>query len=155
MSRTNCPEEASVLRAARVGGLPEALASHVAGCAGCREAVETLRWMQSLARGDTEQSALPDAKVIWWRAQLSDQRAKAGRTPRLLEWLELATGLVVPLCIAGWIAWHWFSIQGEAMKLLLGVAPGFALAASVCATLAPALLLLAATFLAYPLLLRD
>jgi hypothetical protein len=73
----------------------------------------------------------------------------------VLGGLETASGAVVLMGLAGWVAWHWFAIQAEAMKMLFDLAPQFALAAYSLAVLAPAVLLLAAMSLAYPLFVRD
>jgi hypothetical protein len=155
MSRGICGQEEAVSAAVTRGGLPQHLAAHAADCPRCREIVGTARWMQSLAHADGTIPELPDPKLIWWSAQLSGQQARVEKNRRLLGWLEIASGAAVPLGLAGWIAWRWFTIQAEAMKLLIGMTPQFGLAAYSLATLAPALLLLAAMFLAYPLLVRD
>jgi hypothetical protein len=155
MNPVSCTQEAAVLRAVCAGEMPQTLASHAAGCAVCREIVETSHWMQSLARGTAQSVALPDAKLVWWQARLADRQAKAERTKGWLEWLEIAPGAIVPLGLAGWVAWHWYSIQAEAMKLLLSLAPQFVVTAYSFAMLAPVSLLFAAMFLMYPLLVKD
>ena len=155
MSRSMCPQEAAVLRAARTGEWPEALAAHAAQCRHCREIADTARWMQALAQSSEKNPALPDAKLVWWRAQLAEQRAKAERTRNALGWLEIASGTVVPLGLAGWVAWHWYEIQARATLLLTGELSQFPAAAYAVASLAPALLFLAAISLVYPLFIRE
>jgi hypothetical protein len=154
MSRTSCPQEEAILKAARAGELPEDFASHALRCAVCREIVQTARWMQSLAQGAVAGAALHDARLVWWNAQLADRRAKAEKTRTVLEWLEVFPGAIVPVVLAGWVAWNWFAIQGQATRLIGEWLPQF-WAAFALASLAPALLCLAAIFLAYPLLVGE
>jgi hypothetical protein len=134
--------------------MPRHVATHLPDCACCREIVAAAHWMQALAR-PSEAVELPDPKLVLWRAQISARHAAAEKTRSMLGWLETASGAVVLMGLAGWVAWHWFAIQAEGMKLLIGMTPRFALLAYSLATLAPALLLLAAMVLAYPLLVRD
>ncbi len=155
MSGMTCPQEAAVLRAVRTGEWPEALAIHAAGCAPCRGIVQAAQWMQSLVQSSEKNLVLPDAKLVWWRAQLADRRAKAEGTQSVVEWLAFVSGAIAPLGLAGWVAWNWFGIQWQAARLLAGWSPQWAAAAYWFTSLAPALLFLAALSLAYPLLVRE
>jgi hypothetical protein len=111
--------------------------------------------MQALAHGSEPAPQLPDARLVWRRAQLSHRRAEPDKKRRLLEWLAIASGGAVPISLAAWVAWNWFVIQFQATALLAGWLPQFWAGAYVLASLAPAALLLAAISLAYPLLSRD
>ena len=155
MSGMSCPQEAAVWKAVRAGEWPEALATHAAGCAPCRGIVQAAQWMQSLAQTPEKNLAVPDANLIWWRAQLADRRAKTEKTQGVEEWLAFVSGAIVPLGLAAWVAWNWYGIQSAAGGLLMGLAPQFSLAAVPLAALAPALLFLGAISLAYPLLVRE
>jgi hypothetical protein len=152
MSRKGCVRETAVLRAAHAGELPETLAAHAAGCLSCREAIETLRWMQSLARDAAERGALPDAKVIWWKAQLSERQAKVEKIHNLATWLACGPGAVIGLAL---VASHWYSIQTQAMKLLFALAPQLTLIPYRLVALTPLLLFFAVMCLVYPLLAND
>jgi hypothetical protein len=127
----------------------------VKDCADCGEIVAAARWMRALTQGQKAPRDLPDAKLVWWAAQLSEQHAQIEKQRSAVGLLEAASGAAVPLGLSVWIAWHWFAIQGEAMKILVGFAPGFAPAAVGLAVLTPALLLLGAMALAYPILVRE
>jgi hypothetical protein len=155
MNQANCPHEAAVSKAARTNEWQESLTTHLAECAHCREIVQASRWMQALAQTTAKTATLPDAQLLWTRAQLADRTAQAVRTRRLWEWVEVLSGATVPLGLAAWVAWNWYVIQGEATKLLVGLAPQLSLAAYSFSSLAPALLILAAISLAYPLLVRE
>ena len=155
MSGMTCPQEAAVLKAVRAGEWPEALVTHAAGCALCRGIVQTAQWMQALAQTPEKILAVPDANLVWWRAQLADRRAKTEKTQSVEEWLAFVSGAIVPLGLAAWVAWNWYGIQAAAGGLLMGLAPQFSLAAVSLAALAPALLFLGAISLAYSLLVRE
>lgn len=155
MSRTICPQEAAVTKAARTGEWTDSLRTHAAECAICREVVQTAHWMQALAQSPAKNHTMSDADLLWRRARLAERQAQAEKSQRGLEWLEILSGAIVPLGLAGWVAWNWYAIQGEATKMLIGLVPQLSLAAYSFSTLAPALLILAALSLAYPLLVRD
>lgn len=155
MNRTSCPQEEAVRKAAGAGKLPESVANHAFTCAVCRDVVQTSRWMQSLAQSDVQGSTLPDAKLVWWNAQLADRRSATEKKRRLLEGLEIITGAGAPILLAGWVAWNWYGIEALATQLLASQLPQFVEAEYALASLAPALLLLGALFLAYPLLIRE
>jgi len=155
MSRASCTQEAAVTKAARTNAWSESLATHAAGCAVCREVLETARWMQALARDRGEDSQPPDASLVWWRMQLADRRAKAEKTRTVLEWAEIVSGAIVPLGLAGWATWNWFAIQGAAASLMIDLAPQFPLAVLSLSALVPALLVLGAISLVYPLVARE
>jgi len=144
-----------VTQAARARRWPESLAEHVAQCQHCRGIAQAAQWMQALAQNSEKPLGLPEANLVWWRAQLAEQRRKAARTQSALEWLAFASGAVVPLGLAAWVVWNWYGIQAAAGGLLMGLAPQFSLAAVSLAALAPALLFLGAISLAYPLLVRE
>jgi hypothetical protein len=155
MSQFVCPQEAAVAQAARTRRLPEPLAAHAAKCEHCRGIAQAAQWMQSLAQNSERTSGLPEANLVWWRAQLAEQRKKAARTQGALEWLAFASGATVPLGLAAWVVWNWYGIQAAAGGLLIAVVPQFSLAVVSLAALAPALLFLGAISLAYPLLARE
>jgi hypothetical protein len=155
MNRGSCVHEAAVTKAASSGLWPESLRAHAEECAHCRGIVHAARWMQSLAQGGEKDADSADAKLLWWRAQLAERRARAEKTRGLLGWLEIVSGAAVPVMLAGWVVWHWYAIQAVAARSLIGLWPEFALAAVSFSALAPALLFLAAISLAYPLFGRE
>jgi hypothetical protein len=93
MNRGKCPEEAKVA-AMRAGEGDALLAAHAAGCAVCREVLETAKWMQALTLAAGENDPLPDPGLLWqkarWAELLSAKQAKAERTCQALQWVEVS-----------------------------------------------------------------
>ena len=167
MKDMNCPQEAAVAKAARtatpLNEWDKSLAAHAAICPVCRGVVQASRRMQALAH-DPEASlalpdSLPDPGLLWWRAQLSEKQAgkqaKAERVRNVLEWVEFAFAAIIPLGLATWIAMNWYVIQSLATQLLLDAWPRLSTMAYAFASLAPAVLTLAAISLAYPILAKE
>jgi hypothetical protein len=69
-SPTHCPREKDVNRAGNAGRLDPELAAHVADCPVCRDAWLVARGMEHLPAGPADFRMLPDASVIWRRAEL-------------------------------------------------------------------------------------
>ncbi len=100
---THCPQEAAVSRAVRTGDWSDSLRTHAEGCAFCSEIVGASRWMQSL--GTMENAvALPDASVVWRRAQFAQKQRIAERAQNALAWCEIAAAAFICAGLAGWVA---------------------------------------------------
>src|SRR5579862_9240936 len=119
MKRMDCPQEEAVTKAVRAGSLDASLQAHVAACEICRVIVDAWTWMQALADAPGSNRTLPDASLVYWRARLSEQEVEAEKAQDILDWAELAAG-VVAIGFAGWGAWHWTAIQGLVTGLLEG-----------------------------------
>lgn len=162
MRRESCGQEGEVLRAVHTGMWEEALSAHATACAVCREIVEVSRWMKTLAESPEGTDPLPDAGLVWCRAQLSEKQAEAERAQNILDWAGFIFAVLVSAALAGWVGWNWDAIQGTLTSLLADAWQGlWAAWPSVFGTM-PALslsgvviLFLAAIVLAYPLLVRD
>lgn len=152
MKHPKCPHEEAVARAARTGNWETSLTTHATTCPICREIMKTSTWMQALARSSESSLSLPDASLLWWRAQLSEKQAKAERSQDLLEWIAFASVAVPSLGLIVWLAWNWYAIQGWIAWILVGAQPRMT-AYSVLILLPPiiTLLSLAAVVLVYPI----
>ena len=150
----SCPQEAEVSRAVGTREWQESVGTHVAECTYCWEIVQTSHWMQALVEGPTKNRDLGDAEQLWRKAQLAERQAKANKNQGFLEWLEVLSGTVVPLSLAGWVAWNWYEIQGQVTALLIGSWPQLWATAYSLSSLAPAVLVLAAISSVYPLFTR-
>jgi len=73
MNDFGCDREESVSEALRSGDLNPDLLSHVSECATCADLVLVSQFLQDEARAASE-SALPDATIIWRKAQLRTRR---------------------------------------------------------------------------------
>lgn len=162
MKQRNCPQEELLSEAVRTGLSDVSLARHTAECLSCGEIVRTSRWMQELASGaDAGPAALPDASLLWWRAQLAAADSKFRRSRRTVEWLHFAPILLVSVGVLVWAVSDWRAFQGALAWLSSDVWSRMALAGYLLAMWEPnllwpalALASLAIALLAYPLLQR-
>ena len=115
-----CAREPEMLQAAARGEAATAgVATHLAACASCREAVALVAWMRQMA--DTSVDAphpLPDPAVVWWKAQLlrrweSERRAVA--PIERMHWIELAAGLA---SLAAFLAWQWKTLASALAQVI-------------------------------------
>ena len=115
MSQANCSQAMAVARAVRSGEWEDSLRTHAGECAVCRDVVEASLWMQALADSSKENIPLPDAGLVWSRAQwsrtLRDRHAQAQRAQRVTEWIEIASVAIVSAGLAIWTIWEWQLFQ--------------------------------------------
>lgn len=116
MSRTSCSEERAVARAVRSGEWNESLEAHVRSCATCHSVRQAAEWMRGLAPapelGPNDQTDLPDPQILWLRAQLSERQARAERAHAILQWVEIASAMVICAGVGVWLAWNWNEVGG-------------------------------------------
>ena len=107
-----CDRQAGVLEAAAAGRDSEAdVASHIASCASCREAVTAVRWMRHMAEQPAPGHALPNPDVIWWKAQLLRRWEAERRSAAPIERMhttELVAGLI---SLAVFVVWQWSGLM--------------------------------------------
>ncbi len=109
--KINCPQEREALQAVRAGNWQETFSAHVNGCAVCREVVQVAQSMRSLAASAEGTPAMPEAHLVWWRAQFSQREAKRERVWKILDWVEFILAILVPAGLAGWIGLNWTLLQ--------------------------------------------
>jgi hypothetical protein len=160
--RASCPREGDALRAARTGMAEEALRAHLTECAVCGEIVQASRWMQALAESAEGTGALPDAGLLWWRAQLSEKRAEVEKAQKILDWGEFIFATVLLAGLAGWMCWHWNVIQTRLTSFLAGgeqqlwsTVLSVTGATPILSSFGVVILSMLAIGLVYPLLARD
>jgi hypothetical protein len=115
--------------------------------------------MQAMAESVESVSALPDASVMWWRAQLSEREAKLERTQKALEWLQIISSVLVSAGLLVWAVWNWRAVAGAMAWLSSDVWSRVWVAAYLLAVSAPdffwpivVMVSLAMVAVAYPLL---
>ena len=92
-----CTREHAVAAAARMGGLPEELAAHAAGCAVCAEAL----LVASFLSGEEERVEVPAAGLVYWRAELKARREQAERAMRPMRAMEMAAMVLLSGMVVG------------------------------------------------------
>lgn len=161
MRRENCSKLEAVTQAIRTQVWPESVAAHAEECEICQDVAQTARWLQALASGSRANesaagtSPLPDPGLVWWKAQLTETDSQNKRAQILLEGVQIGSTVIIPIGLAGWVAWNWYSIELMAERFLVETWPQISFATYTLASLVPAFLTLAALALSYPLLVRE
>jgi len=109
MNLPKCEREQAVTELLQSGRWPEAcdaaLRSHVENCAVCSEVVLMARLLQEENASLLADVKLPDAGLVWWKAQLRARREAAELATRpiaLAERFALACGMAVLLAFLLW-----------------------------------------------------
>lgn len=122
MKVQHCQRETEVLAAIRSGAwanpLNDALRRHVADCPVCAEVLLVARF---LACDDASvEAVLPEAGLVWWKAQMRARREAAERAAQpiaIAEKVACAWGL---LAAAAVIVWQWPRLAAWASNWLAG-----------------------------------
>jgi len=111
MKALQCGQERRVVESLQSGRWPEAcdpeLRSHVDHCAVCSDVVLVARLMREEHASMLADLKLPDAGLVWWKAQLRTRREAAELATRpiaLAERFAMACGLAVLLAF---VVWKW------------------------------------------------
>jgi hypothetical protein len=84
-------------------------------------------WMEKLAAIPMDARSLPDARHIWWKAELLKRWDAQQRAIEPIEWAEL---LQVGMSVAGaliLLAWQWRSTPAPGSVLIFATAVGLTL----------------------------
>jgi predicted anti-sigma-YlaC factor YlaD len=104
MTRYDCARERDVLEAVSTGGWPARtdaeLRAHVADCAVCRDLVAAAVAFEEEATTARAQAQVPDAGVVWLRAQLRARQDAARVAVRPITFAQ-AIGLAATVGVAG------------------------------------------------------
>jgi hypothetical protein len=128
MTQHACTHEPDILSAAADGRQVSAeLEAHLQSCPSCREQVEAIAFVRGLADTSDAPHPLPDAAVIWWKAQLLRrwQAERVASAPiERMRWVELAAGLS---SLTVFLVWQW---QGLVNLVVRAIPTGLAAAAA-------------------------
>jgi predicted anti-sigma-YlaC factor YlaD len=115
-----CDKQSSLLKAAASGHETDpGVTDHLASCPACRDAVETVCWMRSMAESTIEPHALPDPDVIWWKAQLLRRWEANRRAVAPIERMHKAEFFTGLASLVGFVVWQWSGV----MKTLSSLSP--------------------------------
>ena len=103
-----CRHEPDVLAAATSGRVlgPEQQA-HVASCASCQDAIAMANALAPLGTSSGDAHRMPDAAVIWWKAQLLRRWEAERRVAIPLDRMHRAEIGVGLASLGIFIAWQW------------------------------------------------
>jgi hypothetical protein len=105
MKPTLCSHEQSIIAAVQTESWTDALRMHLGSCASCQETFQIAGYMHSLAAVEDDSRPLPDAKVIWLKAQLAQRRASAAEALRPVETFQrVAWGVSILVLFFGLLA---------------------------------------------------
>ena len=116
MNYKECQQEPSILEALRTGKWNDSHSQHLNDCSDCRETVDVARWMRLLAQGLRE--PLPDAKIVWLRAQIAGETARRDRVLAPVMLARILVQVIIGVCSAGWLFWKWPEIGSALTRLL-------------------------------------
>ncbi len=96
-----CPLEEPVAAALATASLRGGLLSHAQSCVICSETVSIWSCLHTLAVLEAE-SPLPSPHLIWWKAQLTEQRRLAERSLTVIQFFRkvaiAAAAIILSLC---------------------------------------------------------
>jgi hypothetical protein len=168
VSRFECRHEADVLDAVMTsrwpGRVEPELRAHVAGCAICRDLVLASSAFDAEAAAACAEARVPEAGLVWWRAQLRARQDAARAAVRPIT-VAQAVGFAVAVGAAGAVfgataTWFQQALRGlwsavtairlpglpEATPALLGTLSNYGLliaGVAICFLLAPVVVYLA------------
>jgi hypothetical protein len=111
MNLPNCEHEAAVLQAVETNEWPEGLRTHANACEVCSEVMLVAHYLQADAQETLAESPLPDAGLIWWKAQRQARQAAVERATLPIAILEKVSWGFGGLSVAGLLTWFWPQIE--------------------------------------------
>ena len=130
MKPRECEKELLVIEASRTGSWDAELRKHVADCHACGDVALAANALNAMNAVDLAEARIPDAGLMWWKAQLLSKRAAAERATKPISFVEhfaYACGILafVAVCV-----WQWAAIRGW----LASLRPGSAVHAAASST---------------------
>ena len=111
MKPTSCSHEQSIIAAVQTESWTDALRMHLGSCASCQETLQIAGYMHSLAAVEDDSRPLPDAKVIWLKAQLAQRRASAAEALKPVETFQRVAWGVSALALVFGLLAKWTQLE--------------------------------------------
>lgn len=112
MKPRECQKELLVIEAARSGLWDDDLRKHVGDCEACADVALAASALNAMRASDQVEARIPDAGLMWWKAQLLSKRAAGERATRPISFIEhfaYACGIFAVLAVC---VWQWSAIRG-------------------------------------------
>jgi hypothetical protein len=109
MSKRFCDQELNVLAAATSGNWQPDLRRHLDECPACAEVALVAGFMNE-AEVSFAEARLPDAELVWWKAQLKARRAAAERATQPIAVAEKVACASGGLALVAILAFLWPSV---------------------------------------------
>ena len=133
MSSSCCDREVEVLEAVQAGRWQdlsdETLRRHVAACPVCADVALVARFLNEQGDLARSEAALPEAGLVWWKAQLKARRTAAQEAAQPIAIVESAAWASGAMVLLAGLIWQWPRIDSW-LKGLGGYWPSLQLADS-------------------------
>jgi hypothetical protein len=111
MKPFECEKESLVVEAVRSGSWDADLREHAAHCESCSDVALAARVLNEMRGVDQAEARIPDAGLMWWKAQLVAKRTAAERATQPISFVERFTYVCGILCFIGVCVWQWAAIR--------------------------------------------
>jgi hypothetical protein len=111
MKPFECEKESLVIEAVRSGSWDADLREHPAHCDSCSDAALAARVLNEMRAVDQAEARIPDAGLMWWKAQLVAKRTAAERATQPISFVERFTYACGIFCFIGVCVWQWDAIR--------------------------------------------
>ena len=113
MNDVSCNFESEVQNASLSGKFTPEIRAHIGDCAICQEIVSLGNLMLDLAKASDGPVDLPNARYIWWKAQVLKVQVAENRATRLIINIRRLAYLVVVIGLAGLFVYQRAEIRNE------------------------------------------
>lgn len=114
MKRANaqkCEKESLIIKVARRGLCDKELEQHAANCPVCSEVAFAARVLNEMRAEDEAQARIPDAGLMWWKAQLLAKREAGEKATQPINFAERFAYAWAAICLMGICVWQWDAIR--------------------------------------------
>jgi hypothetical protein len=111
MKPFECGKEKLIIAAVRTGLWDADLRQHRASCPACSEAAIAARLLNEMRSCDEAEARIPDAGLMWWKAQLLEKREAAERATQPINFAERFAYAWAAICFVGICVWRWAAIR--------------------------------------------
>jgi hypothetical protein len=111
MKPFECEKEAQVIESVRTGSWDSELWQHAATCPACSEAALAARVLNEMRAVDLAEARVPDAGLMWWKAQLLAKREAAERVTQPINFVERFAYAWAAVCVIGVCVWQWQALR--------------------------------------------
>jgi len=111
MKPFECDREPLVIEAVRSGLWDTELREHATHCDPCSDAALAARVLNEMRAVDQAEARIPDAGLMWWKAQLVAKRTAAERATQPISFVERFAYACGILCFIGVCVWQWAAIR--------------------------------------------
>jgi hypothetical protein len=112
-----CEKEARVIKSVRTGFWDADLEQHVGDCPACSEAAFAARLLNGMRAKDEVEARVPDAGLMWWKAQLLAKREAGEHATQPIRLIERFAYALAAVCVVGICVWQWAWLRERLVSL--------------------------------------